>query len=106
MLRDILKHPEVERLLPQMQWTFNLEKAPWWGGIFERMVKSFKRCMRKTIGRGRLTLDELQTAATEVEMMVNSHLLTYISMDSIQEAVTPSHLMTGRRLMSLPDGQQ
>ena len=61
-------------------------------------------CMRKTISRGGLTLDELQTATTEVEMIVNSRPLTYISMDSIQEAVTPSHLMTGRRLMSLPDG--
>ena len=25
-----------------MQWTFNLEKAPWWGGVFERLVKSVK----------------------------------------------------------------
>ncbi len=74
------------------------------GRNFERAVKSVKRCMRKTIGRGRLTLDELQMATTEVEMIVNSCPLAYnISMESIQEAVTPSHLMTGRKLMSLPD---
>ena len=71
------------------------------GGIFERMVRSVKRCLRKTIGRRRLTLDELQTATAEVEMIVNSRPL---SLDSIQEPITPSHLLTGRRLMSLPDG--
>ena len=27
-----------------IQWSFNLKKAPWWGGLFERMIKSTKRC--------------------------------------------------------------
>ena len=62
-----------------------------------------KRCLRKTIGRGRLTL-ELQTAVTEVEMIVNSRPLSYLSTDSGQESITPSHLLTGHRVMSLPDG--
>ena len=68
------------------------------------MVKSVKRCLHKTIGRGRLTLDELQMAVTEVEMIVNSRPLSYLSTESIQEPITPSHLLTGRRVMSLPDG--
>ena len=104
MLQDIVKHPGVERSLSRIQWMFNIERAPWWGSIFEWMVRSVKRCLCKTIGRGRLTLDELQTATAEVEMIVNSRPLSYVSVDSIQEAVTPSHLLTGRRLMSLPDG--
>ena len=91
ILSDMVKHPEVE-------------KAPWWGGIFERMVRSVKRCLRKTIGRGRLTLDELTTAVTEVEMIVNSRPLTYFSTEDMEDPVTPSHFITGRRLMSLPDG--
>ena len=62
-----------------------------------------KHCMRKTIGRGRLTLDELQTATAEVEMIVNSHPLPYISINSIQKPVTPSHLMTDHQQMSLLD---
>ena len=105
-LSKILKHPEVEEYFSgiHIQWSFNLEKAPWWGGIFERMVKSVKRCLRKTIGRGRLTLDELTTAITEVEMIVNSRPLTYVSTEDTEEPITPSHLITGRRLMSLPDG--
>ena len=106
VLARIVKHPALEQYLTDhcIQWSFNLEKAPWWGGIFERMVRSVKRCLRKTIGRGRLTLDELTTAVTEVEMIVNSRPLTYFSTEDVEEPVTPSHLIAGRRLMSLPDG--
>lgn len=51
-LMKVLKHPELEDFLSglHIHWSFNLEKAPWWGGIFERMVKSVKRCLRKKIG--------------------------------------------------------
>lgn len=105
-LTNILKHPELDEFLSglRVQWSFNLEKAPWWGGIFERMVKSVKRCLRKTIGREKLTLDELNTAVIEVEAIVNSRPLTYVSTEDVEEPVTPSHLIAGRRLMSLPDG--
>ena len=51
-----------------MKWTFNLEKAPWWGGIFERHVKSVKRCLKKTISGDILTYEELLTVVIEVEM--------------------------------------
>ena len=106
MLSSILNHPAVKDYLKGLQthWTFNLEKAPWWGGIFERMVKSVKRCLRKTIGRERLTMDELSTAVTEVEMIVNSRPLSHVSMEDVEEPITPSHLMVGRRILSLPDG--
>ena len=40
-------------------WDFNLEKAPWWGGVFERLVKSAKYCLRKIIGIACLSYDEL-----------------------------------------------
>ena len=86
-----------------MQWSCNLEKAPWWGGIFERMIKSVKRCLRKTIGQAKLTYDELLTALTEVEMVVNSRPLSYVSTEDAEEPLTPSHLLTGRRVLSLPD---
>lgn len=43
------------------------EKAPWWGGVFERMVRMTKRCLRKTIGQAKLTYDELLTAIIEIE---------------------------------------
>ena len=86
-----------------MKWTFNLEKAPWWGGIFERLVRSVKRCLKKTIGGATLTYEELLTAVVEVEMILNGRPLSYVSGEDTEEPLTPSHLLCGRRLMSLPD---
>ena len=82
---------------------FNLERAPWWGGFFERMVKSTKRCLRKIVGRAKLNYDELLTAVTEVESIINSRPLSYISSEDLEEPITPSHFLTGRRLLSFPD---
>lgn len=55
------------------------------GGIFERMIKSAKRCMRKSIGRNSLTYDELLTLVTEVEAVLNSRPLTYVSSEELDE---------------------
>ena len=38
-----------------VEWQFNVERAPWWGSVFERMIKMTKRCLRKMIGRARLS---------------------------------------------------
>lgn len=67
------------------------------------MIKSVKRCLRKTIGQASLTYDELLTALMEVEMVVNSRPLSYISTEDAEEPLTPSHLQIGRRVLSLPD---
>ena len=55
-----------------MEWQFNVERAPWWGGMFERMVGSTKKCLREMIGQARLSFDEMNTAIVEVEMILNS----------------------------------
>jgi hypothetical protein len=87
----------------EVKWMFNVPKAPWWGGVFERMVKSTKRCLRKILGQAKFSYDELLTAITEVEMVVNSRPLSYVSAGDLEEPLTPSHLMVGRRLMNAPD---
>ena len=100
-----MSHQDVEQYLEgaKIQWNFNVEKAPWWGGIFERLIRSVKRCLRKVIGRARLTYDELLTIIVETEMIINSRPLSYILSDDLFEAITPSHLINGRRLLSIPD---
>ena len=37
IMRAIVSHSDVQRHLTGLgiQWTFNLPKAPWWGGVFE-----------------------------------------------------------------------
>ena len=85
------------------KWSFNLEKAPWWEGFFERLVGSLKRCLKKTIGRARLSYDELVIAVMEAKVILNSQPSSYVFSEEVEEPLTPAHLLRGRRIMSLPD---
>ena len=78
-------------------------QCAWWGGVFERMVRCTKQCLRKILGQARFSQDELLTAITEVEMVITSRPLSYMSADDLEEPLTPSHLIVGRRLMSVTD---
>ena len=104
-LTRLFNHPEVRADLERdkIEWKFNLERAPWWGGFFERMVASAKQCLKKTLGNARLSFDELSTLLTEVESTLNSRPLTYEYNEVDEEVLTPSHLIYGRRIKSLPD---
>ena len=81
----------------------DVERVPCWGGAFERLVRSTKRCLRKLIGRAQFSSDELVTTLAEIESVVNSRPLTYISAGDTEEPLTPSHLIVGRRILNLPD---
>jgi len=74
------------------------------GWVFESMIRLTKRCLKKTIGKARLTLDELTTVVIQVEAILNSRPITYVSSEDLEEPLTPSHLLTGNCLLSLPDG--
>lgn len=104
-LKKLYTHPEVVRELSSkmIEWKFNLERAPWWGGFFERMVGCVKRCLRKVLGNARLTFDELFTVLVEVEGTLNSRPITYEYDETSEEVLTPSHLLFGRRVKTMPD---
>ena len=99
-LEDVQEHLSSKGI----RWQFNLAKAPWWGGFFERLVKQVKSCLKKTLGRSKLSFDELTTIFAEVEAVLNSRPLTYLYSDDVEEPLTPSHLVIGRRLLTLPVG--
>lgn len=107
-LRTLYGHPLVREELEnrRIQWRFNLERAPWWGGFFERMVGSVKKCLRKVLGNARLSFDELLTVLNEVEATLNSRPLTYEYDTPGEEMLTPAHLMYGRKLTSLPESSE
>ena len=86
--------PELTEYLQLMgsKWQFIIEASPWWGGFWERLVQSTKRCLRKCLGRAKLTYEELLTVLAEVECVLNSQPLCPIPDDNINEVITPSHL--------------
>ena len=67
------------------------------------MFQSVKRNLRKTLKNARLNYEELTTVLAEVEAVMNSRPLTYLYSDDINEALSPSHLIFGKRLLTLPD---
>ena len=58
LIFKVLDCPEVMEYFSgvRVQWEDNLEKAPWWRGMFERMIRSMKRCLKKAIGRAKLSM--------------------------------------------------
>lgn len=94
--------PELKRFLRDrnIEWQFILSKSPWMGGFWERMVQSVKRPLRKILRRTTISYDELLTVLAEIECVINCRPLCYMYSDDINEVLTPSHLMIGRRLMT------
>ena len=76
----------------RVTWRFNLERAPWWGGFFERMVRSVKRCLRKVLGNAKLTVEELSTVLVEIEGTLNARPLTEEYEEYEGEVLTPFDL--------------
>jgi hypothetical protein len=81
-----------------IRWMFNTAAAPWFGGFFERMIKSVKRCLKKVVFNARLNYDELLTVIKEIENIVNNRPLIYMYDDVNQELLTPNKLLFGRNL--------
>ena len=79
-----------------------LPASPWWGGFYERLVRSVKTPLKKVIGMAKLNYEEMETALIEIEAIINSRPLTYMYDDDVSEALTPSHLLTGRNLSATP----
>lgn len=100
----VLRQPEVKKFLSlkRITWKFNLARAPWWGGFFERMIKCVKRCLKKILGTSKLSYDESLTVVVDIEAILNSRPLTYLDSDDVVEPLTPSHLICGKRVLSFP----
>ena len=76
---------------------FHSGKATWWRGLWERMVRTVKRALRKTIERNSLTFEQSNTILIEIEAVINERPLTYFQDDScgISYTQSPSHLING-----------
>ena len=79
------------------EWRFIPPLSPWWGGWWERMIRTIKTALRKTLGNRTATRIELETMLHEVEACVNSRPLTFVTTEvDCLRALTPSHFLIGR----------
>ena len=88
-----------------IKWRYNPPAGPHMGGCWERLVASVKRALRVVIGQQVVTEEVLATVLNEVEHMLNSRPLTYVSSTAGDpQALTPNHILLGRESPSLPPG--
>jgi len=62
-----------------------LPKTPWWRGSKDKISGVFRQA--------RFPYDGLSTALVEVEAVINSHPLSYVTADDFEEPLTLSHLL-------------
>ena len=76
----------------------NPPSAPHQGGIWERLIRSFKRVLYTILGTRRLTDELLNTTFCLVEHALNARPLTPVSADpSDLGAKTPNHFLLGNQ---------
>ena len=106
----ILRSIEIEREMTSkgMKWVFIIEKAPWQGGFYERMIQSTKRCLKKIVGRACMNFESLRTLLVEVETTINIRPLAYVYDEEkgVSYPLTPSRLVYGRQISLTPSGRQ
>ena len=86
-----------------IKWRFNPPSAPHQGGIWERLVRSFKRVLYTILGTRRLTDEVLHTTFCLVENALNSRPLTPVSADPCDlNALTPNHFLLGEHSTGIP----
>jgi hypothetical protein len=84
-------------------WHFIPARSPHMGGVYERLIKEVKQCLKKSIGNSILYTRELDTVVNEIECCLNSRPLTQIAEGlSENDVLTPSKLIYGYDIHSLP----
>ena len=93
-----------EHLIQQgIRWNFNPPAAPYFGGVWERLVRSCKKAMYVVLGNRSVTEDVLPTTMCIVEQTLNARPLTPVSSDvNDLEALTPNHFLLGNTNVCLP----
>ena len=63
------------------RWKFNVPRAPWRGGFYERLVRTTKDALKRTLYKSLLTFRELETALFRIEAVINARPLMAVCGD-------------------------
>ena len=97
-LTTLRKNEDLSNYITEqgIQWRFNMSRAPWWGGFFERLVGIMKRSLSKVVGRSTLNFEELEEVLLDVESAMNNRPLCYLGEEFEEQVITPNILLRGR----------
>jgi len=91
---------KIHQFLAQntITWRFIAPRAAWWGGWWDRMIGTTKRCLRKALGRFQVR-GGLNTTLVAIETAINSRPIVQAEDES--GTLTPAHLLIGKRLTAI-----
>jgi hypothetical protein len=104
--KDVVSDPSVVSYTSNegIHWSFITERAPWMGGVYERLVRLVKQSLRKSIQKRKLTRVELVTLIDEVTAIINFRPLVYIGAEiNSGFLLTPSHFLLPNIKNGTPD---
>ena len=94
---------KAELASQQVRFSYNPPNAPHFGGAWEREVRSVKTALNAALGAQVPKAEVFNTLLVEIEAMLNSKPLGYVSSDVADlDPVTPNSLLMGRRDAALP----
>jgi hypothetical protein len=82
---------KLSSLATEIEWRFLPECAPWWGGMYERLVAVVKKPLRIVLRNKLLSFTEAATVLAELEERVNRRPLFPLG----QNVITPAHFLYG-----------
>ena len=89
----------------KIDWIFNVPEASTHGGVWERVIRTIRKVLDALLTEQVFTEETLTTLLCEVESIVNSRPLTYVSSDSGDlQPLTPNHLLLAGGSLSIPIG--
>ena len=95
---------ESKLQVKSIEWTFNPPTAAWWGGWWERLVRSVKELLRRMVGSAKLTKRELARCLLSLTHTINSRPLTTLTEDQDDlEPLTPEMFMRDLPVTGLPE---
>ncbi|UYV63728.1 hypothetical protein LAZ67_2005447 [Cordylochernes scorpioides] len=108
-MANTLKKIDFSRLkcdptLKNITWKFIPPGAPWWGGWWERLIGMKKQLLFRILGQTSLGYEELSTVMCDVESLMNTRPLTYLTEESEDLVpLTPSLFLHEVREVGVPD---
>ena len=101
-LQELVKRLDQDRNIKSatnrgIKWHFNPPLSPHFGGAHEMMIKAAKRALKTILKDANVSDEELMTAITGAESLLNSRPLTYQTAN-VDDAVqlTPNHFLHGQ----------
>ncbi|CAB4014977.1 Pro-Pol poly [Paramuricea clavata] len=70
------------------------DKSPWWGGMYERLLKDVKKTLYKTLGKTNIAFEQLEAVIVGIERHLNNRPLIYVGSD--EEQVLTSNMIWGQ----------